>query len=102
MQKKILHKIKELKTQYTPVGFFIIGIFGSYARNEETPQSDIDILYNIDKSFVEKFGGWGAISKIEEIKNELKKQLNLDVDLASFDNPSHTFQKKIKDELIYV
>lgn len=52
-----------------------IGIFGSYARGENTTTSDIDILYD----YKEK------ISLLEHIKiiNILKEKLALEIDLVT-------------------
>jgi len=102
MSQDILDNLKILKQKYQTLGFLIIGIFGSRARGDETEESDIDILYDLDKSFVKQYGGWGAISEIQRIKEEIRRTLHLNVDLASADNSSKTFQKTIKNELIYV
>ena len=102
MSQDILDNLKILKQKYQTLGFLIIGIFGSRARGDENSDSDINILYDLDKKFIANYGGWGAISEIQRIKEEIKKTLHLDVDLASVDNNSQTFQKAIKSELIYV
>ncbi|MFA6569792.1 MAG: nucleotidyltransferase family protein [Bacteroidota bacterium] len=50
-----------------------ISIFGSYARNEETPDSDIDILMEIDpgKSLLEHIAMEQELSEILNIKVDL-------------------------------
>jgi len=40
----ILHTMQNHKTELLDFGVSRIGLFGSYARNEQTPHSDIDIL----------------------------------------------------------
>ena len=103
MNKNILQKLKILQTEYKSIGFLLIGVFGSYSRNDHTNNSDIDILYDIDKKFLIEYKGWEAISKLESIKDEIKSTLNIfNVDLASIDNNSSTFQNTIKNELTYV
>jgi len=102
MQKRILDSLQQLKKQYQSLGFIIIGVFGSQARGDNSQDSDIDILYDIDKKFLENFSGWNAITKIEAIKQEIESTLGLAVDLASKDNSSKTFQNSLKDELLYV
>jgi predicted nucleotidyltransferase len=102
MHHDITSKLKILKKKYLASGFYIIGVFGSQAREDTTSQSDIDILYNLDKKFIDTFHGWDAITQIQNIKDEIKSVLGLHVDLASADNNSETFQKAIKNELIYV
>lgn len=41
---EILQKLKSIKPEYQPEGVDILGVFGSYARNEADKDSDIDIL----------------------------------------------------------
>jgi len=102
MQQRVLQSLQQLKQKYQSLGFIIIGVFGSQARGDNSKDSDIDILYDIDKIFLERFGGWGAVMQIEAIKKEMEKVLGLPVDLASKDNNSAIFQKTLKDELFYV
>lgn len=47
MNNEINNKIITYLSQYNPVK---IGIFGSYARNEDTAESDIDILVDFKKT----------------------------------------------------
>ena len=103
MKSTILKKLKQLNEDYKNNGFLIVGVFGSYARDEQTKDSDIDILYKLDKKFTDKYGGWGSIMQLEIIKDEIKKLLNVKkVDLATADTHNETLQKTIKNELVYV
>ncbi|WP_216831706.1 nucleotidyltransferase family protein [Alkalihalobacterium elongatum] len=52
----------------------VLGIFGSYSRNEQTPSSDIDILIKSDMAL-----GFEFLSN----KFFLKDKLGLNVDLAT-------------------
>ena len=103
MEKNLLKSLQLLKQKYQTKGFFIVGVFGSHARDENTPASDLDILYRVDKKFLDSFTGWQAISELERIKKEIAQNLKITkVDLAPQDNPSKTFQENIKNELVYV
>lgn len=58
--------------QYKPVR---IGIFGSYARMEETPDSDIDILVKFKETL--------SLLDIAKIHRELSQLLGIDVDVVT-------------------
>ena len=45
-KNKIIEKIIEVLLKYNPSK---IALFGSYARGEETPNSDIDVMVNFNK-----------------------------------------------------
>ncbi len=62
-----------------------IGLFGSVARNEETPTSDIDILYSFN-SPISLFG-------LVDIQNALQKKLHKKIDLVS-QNAVHPLLKE--------
>jgi len=102
MEKELLAKIKIEKKKLLKEGFKIIGVFGSYATNTQTKESDIDLLYDIEPKFIKKYSGFEAFSKLTEIKNILQKALNKKVDIATIDNPSKTFKKYALKNILYV
>ncbi len=102
MEKELLNKIKIEKEKLLQDGFKIIGVFGSYAKNTQTKDSDIDLLYDIEPIFIQKYSGFEAFSKLNEIKESLQKVLNTKVDIASIDNNSKTFKKYALKDVIYV
>jgi len=98
----LLEKIKKLKEVLKKEGFIIDGVFGSYARGDNTQKSDIDILYHLQEPFFTKYPGFRGFKKLEEIKEFLKKELNKDIDLAPSKNLSKTAKKYILKDLVYV
>lgn len=102
MEKELLNKIKIEKQKLLKDGFKIIGVFGSYARNSQTKDSDIDLLYDIEPIFIKKYGGFEAFSKLTEIKKSLQKILNKKVDIATIDNNSKTFKEYALKDIVYV
>ena len=70
--EQILKKLKPLllKRYYVEK----IGYFGSYSRNEQKPNSDIDILVSFAKPL-----GWDFF----DLQELLEKELDLKVDLIS-------------------
>jgi predicted nucleotidyltransferase len=79
----IENKLKELKP-FLLEKYFVekIGYFGSYSRNEQNQESDLDILVSFTKPL-----GWEFFDLQEYLENEL----NLKVDLVS--------EKAIKEQL---
>jgi uncharacterized protein len=73
-------------------------IFGSYARNEETPESDIDILTEIDYQKDPLFSGFefGGMSE------DLKEILNKKVMLLPEDGLSESMRSHIEKDLILI
>ncbi|WP_420401653.1 nucleotidyltransferase family protein [Flagellimonas sp.] len=80
----------QLKRRY-PIAS--MAIFGSYARNEQTEDSDIDIMVELNGRI-----GIGFI----DLANELEKALGLKVDLVSKKGIKDRYFKVIQSDLIYV
>jgi predicted nucleotidyltransferase len=69
-----------------------IGLFGSFARDEATKDSDIDILVDMKSSFDNFF----------ELKYFLEDAFQTKVDLGKEKNLRLLVKEQIKKELIYV
>jgi predicted nucleotidyltransferase len=52
-----------------------VGIFGSYARNQNTETSDIDILVSFKKAY--------SLLKLINMENELSDKLGIKVDIVT-------------------
>jgi predicted nucleotidyltransferase len=70
-----------------------LGIFGSYARNAQRQNSDIDILVKV-----------GAIDLFEfmSLKEYLTKLLGAEIDLVSDKALKHRIGRHILEEAIYI
>ncbi len=102
MQEPKLKLLQQAKEYYANEGFNIVGFFGSYARGEATPQSDIDILYELNEKFIKNYKGFLAFSRLSEIKEELKTLFGIDVDISAKSGLSRTAEKYIMRDLKYV
>lgn len=71
-----------------------IGIFGSYVRNEQTPQSDVDILVQFSKPI-----GFVAFMQLEERLQEL---LGTNIDLVTRGALKPKIGSRILKEVDYV
>ena len=88
----ILKHFKETNAQ--KYGIIKLGLFGSYARGEQTPSSDIDICILLEKPSLFKLAG---------IQYDLKKIFKKEIDLLSLSNslPKDLINELNKDT-IYV
>lgn len=102
MNNEIISKIRKIKEKYNSKGFIILGIFGSYARNEETAKSDIDILYEMTQQFYDRYPGWDVFSVIEEIEKEIENSLGKKIDLTDLNALKKVGRKYILPEVQYV
>lgn len=91
--KKILEEHKEeIKKKY---GVKFMGIFGSFAKNEQTEVSDIDILIEFERSIGLKFF---------ELADYLEEILDMKGDLVTFEavKQKQRLWDNVKGDLIYV
>lgn len=70
-----------------------LAIFGSFARNEQDENSDLDLMVE----FNEKVG-----SEFIQLADDLEDFLGFKVDLVSKKGVKERYFAQIKDELIYV
>lgn len=74
MNTTILSNLQRQTNLYKQYGVNYVALFGSYARNEQQPSSDIDVLVDFDepKSFFE----------LADVQFSLEKALGQKVDLV--------------------
>lgn len=94
MAKKI--KLEELKPKIVNIlkkkNIKKAGIFGSYARGEQTKKSDIDIVVEFNGSLLDFVG----------LEMELKKKLGKSVDLLTYNGINHLLKDKILNEEVRI
>ncbi len=87
--------IQNLEAKILPIllshGASRIGIFGSYARNEAGPDSDLDLLVD--------FSDRKSLLTLVRIKRELSEVLGMEIDLLTEAAVSPHLIDKIKSEL---
>ena len=77
-------KIKKIAAKYEPIGFYIVGIFGSQKEGGADVFSDVDIAYKIDHELFFPNDAFKKLIALEEIKNQLQKALQKRVDLVPY------------------
>jgi uncharacterized protein len=71
-----------------------IGIFGSYVRGEQNPQSDLDILIDFEE--------YPSLLEFVGIEDELSERLGLKVDLVMKSGLKPRIGQRILREVIYL
>lgn len=92
--QNIVNKLSKLKVRLKeryPISS--MALFGSYARNEQTDTSDIDIMVEFDGKIGIRF---------IDLANEIEKALGLKVDLVSKKGIKEQYLNTILSDLIYV
>lgn len=89
ISEKQIENIKQITKKYNPK---MVGIFGSYARNESNSNSDLDILidFNTRVNLIEIIG----------LEQELSNILGIKVDLVTKQSVHKKLQKFIDKDLI--
>ena len=77
-------------------GIKFIGLFGSFSRGDQTTQSDIDILYDIENN--KKL----SIFKYLQIIKQLEDYFHTKIDLVRQDTLKPTVKKYIEQDIVYV
>jgi len=94
-RKDILASLKNLKKEVAKeYSVKTIGVFGSVARNEQTGQSDIDLLVEFSKPV-----GFVTFMRLE---NFLSERLGKQVDLVTSDSLKPVIRQDVLSEVIYV
>jgi len=94
-------KAIELASKYPIISR--VGVFGSYARGEETKNSDIDILF--DYTSIDENSVLEILDYQDELSKEFEK-LNLEFDYVSYkgviDSKDNKSKKRILSEVVWL
>jgi predicted nucleotidyltransferase len=72
-----------------------VGIFGSYARNEQTPESDLDILVEYEDNTSD------LTDKKEFLRKDIQSVFNIPVDICREKYIKPVFRQQILSDAIY-
>jgi predicted nucleotidyltransferase len=73
-----------------------LGIFGSYARNEQTAASDLDLLVDFEENTPDIYG-----IKLR-MRSEMQEVFRMPIDICSEKWINPIFRKQILEDAIYV
>ena len=89
--KSLLLKNQKLLKEF---GVKRIGLFGSYLHNQETDESDIDLLVDADENM--------SLLRFAELQNRLSEIFNHKIDLVSINGISKYIKPTVMKEVEYV
>ena len=101
-KNELLKKLKKYKEIFKKDGILLLGFFGSFARDEQKEDSDIDILIEITPKFLKTYQGFRGFSKLEEIKKILEDDFDLSVDIVDKKGLLQHNNKYILESAVYV
>lgn len=67
-RERVVEKLREHEAELKAAGLLHLRLFGSVARGEETPESDVDLLFDYDESDTwNLLGAYGCQDRVTEI-----------------------------------
>jgi len=93
-KKEVLRALKEeLPRLREKFNVKSIGLFGSWVRDEQTKQSDVDVLVKFEKPI--------GFFKFVEIEDYLSERLGVKVDLVTPDALKPLIKPQVEKEAVY-
>jgi len=93
--KEIIRILKKFKVDSaTKYGITSLGLFGSFARNQQNEASDVDVFVTLKEPdfFV-----------LERIKEELENLVHKDIDIVNYrESLRNSFKQNILNDVIYI
>jgi predicted nucleotidyltransferase len=90
---QIVKRLSEHRTELDAFGVRSLSLFGSVARGEERPGSDVDILVEFERV--------GGLFELVRLKNYLEQTLGQPVDLVTPDALKPQLREKILRESVH-
>ncbi|MBU0632578.1 nucleotidyltransferase domain-containing protein [bacterium] len=95
----LINYLKNIKEElHTKYGITTLGLYGSYARDEATENSDVDIFYERDKNF-QLASGLEFMNLDEKLAQDLQVKK---VDFVALDFMNPIIKHYAKKDFIYV
>jgi hypothetical protein len=90
---ELLEKLRELKPWLEEQGVVNVRLFGSYARDEAGPDSDVDLIVDVSKPLGFRFFG---------IERELGERLGAPVEMGTDDSMHRLVKRSAQQDLVVV
>jgi len=97
----ILNYLKEIKSELLEDGIISLALFGSFARDEQSVYSDIDIAIQKENNYLEKRTAYNYFDELAKINSLIKNKFHRNSDIFDLDSDS-SIKENIKKDLLYV
>jgi len=98
-KSSILKYLKEIKEELLVEGIEKIGLFGSFARNEASVYSDIDIAIQKNSNYLDVYTAYDYFNEVSKIKSLVRKRFHRNSDVFDLDSNSSMKDEILKDVL---
>lgn len=100
-KEQIIQELRRLKPFLLKKGVTSLALFGSFAKDEASVYSDIDIAIRMSPELIKKKGSYGYFDLLNEIKVQLRRKLHRNIDIFDLESDS-PFKAVIEKEMISV
>jgi len=97
----ILRYLTDKKVDFEQDGIEKIGLFGSFAKDTASSDSDIDIAIKLKKNYLKNHDVWEYFTLIEKIKKQITDKFHKKSDIFDLDSTTD-IKQQIQKEVIYV
>lgn len=94
-QKQVVSKLKRHKAEFSKMGILHLALFGSVARGDNRPDSDVDLLVEFRPKI--RVG-----MKVVQIKERIEEILGTSIDLVRAPVEKQRLRKNIEQEAVHV
>jgi predicted nucleotidyltransferase len=96
-RKQIISRLKAREAEIRPKGVVRLALFGSRMRGDHRPDSDLDVLVDIDPT-LPRF----SLIDLAGVKNKLDEIVGLDTNIVERKSMSRKFAQRIADDIVEV
>jgi len=100
-KSNIITYLHEIKKELNAEGISKIGLFGSFARDEDSVYSDIDIAIQKEENYLLSRTAYDYFDEVSKIKALIKQKFHRNTDIFDLDSNS-SMKTHIMKDLIYV
>lgn len=100
-KRAIIEYLRKIKPLLNAQGFSQVALFGSFAKDQATVYSDIDIAVGKADDYLSEKSAYEYFDDIEQIKTLVRNKFHRNTDVFDLDSTSPLLDD-IRKELIYV